>query len=131
MIVKKSGLLVSIIIPMAQREFMVIQIMIEDLNDSNLGEKIAHAKKLLIVEFWDPWCGICAEMAPVYEGLAKRHSGRATFTKLNMRDNKASPNSFQVYVTPTFIFFREGKEVGRTGGLIEPDALEDEFKKYF
>lgn len=105
--------------------------MIEDLNDSNLGEKIAHAKKLLIVEFWDPWCGICAEMAPVYEALAEKHGTRAIYSKLNMRDNRASPNSYQVYITPTFIFFREGKEVARIGGLIEPEALEAEFEKYF
>jgi len=116
---------------MAQIGFMAAQIMIEDLTDSNLGDRIAHAKKLLIVEFWDPWCGICAEMAPVYERLAKKCIASATFARLNMRDNKASPDSYQVYVTPSFIFFREGKEAGRTGGLIEPEALEEEFKKYF
>lgn len=105
--------------------------MIEDLTDSSLGDRIANAEKLLVVEFWDPWCGICAEMAPVYEALAAKHAGRAVFARLNMRDNKASPDSFEVYVTPTFIFFREGKEAARTGGLIEPDALEAEFEKYF
>jgi thioredoxin len=110
---------------------MVAQRMIEDLSDSNLDEKISTAKSLLILEFWDPWCGICAELAPVYEALSKKHGGKAIFAKLNMRDNKASPDRFQVYITPTFIFFRDGKEVKRVGGLIEPDALEDEFIKNF
>jgi thioredoxin 1 len=111
--------------------FMAARIIIEDLTDANLGDRIAHAKKVLIVEFWDPWCGICAEMAPIYEGLAEKYSKSAIFARLNMRDNKVSPDTFQVYVTPSFIFFSAGKEVGRTGGLIEPEALEEEFKKYF
>jgi thioredoxin 1 len=106
-------------------------IMIEDLNDSNLNEKISNAEKPLIVEFWDPWCGMCAEIAPVYEELAKKYTGMATFTRLNMRDNKASPDEYQVYITPSFIFFKKGKEVGRTGGHIEPEALEGEFRKFF
>ncbi len=111
-------------------DFKVVQNMIEDLTDSNLGDRIA-TKKLLIVEFWDPWCGICEEMAPVYEGLAQKYDGKAAFARLNMRDNKGSPDKYEVYVTPTFIFFREGKEAARTGGLIEPDALEEEFKRHF
>lgn len=103
----------------------------EDLSDSTLEGRIAGAGKLLIVEFWDPWCGICAEMAPVYAKLAKKHKGKAIFAKLNMRDNKVSPDRLEVYVTPTFVFFRGGKEQKRVGGLIEPQALEGEFEKNF
>jgi thioredoxin len=110
---------------------MIAQNEIEDLSDSSLERRIADAKKLLIVEFWDPWCGICAETAPVYAALAKKHMGKAIFAKLNMRDNRASSDKFQVYVTPTFIFFRDGKEVKRVGGLIDHKDLEDEFKKNF
>jgi thioredoxin-like negative regulator of GroEL len=110
---------------------MVARSMIEDLSDSNLERRIVDAKKILILEFWDPWCGICAEMAPIYAALAKKHRGKAIFSKLNMSDNRASPDRFQVYVTPTFIFFRDGKEVKRVGGLIDPGALEDEFVKNF
>lgn len=110
--------------------FMTAPIKIEDLTDVDLCERIASVKKVLIVEFWDPWCGICAEMAPVYEALAEKYRGSATFSRLNMRDNKVSPDTYQVYVTPTFIFFRDGKEAGRTGGYIEPDALEGDFRKY-
>lgn len=107
---------------------MVSDVLIEDLSDSDIDEKISKAKRLLIVEFWDPWCGICAEMAPVYEVLAGKYEGRAEFARVNMRDNKSSPDRHEVYVTPTFIFFKDGKEVGRVGGLIEPDALEGELE---
>lgn len=110
---------------------MAVRSMIEDLTDSNLELRIADAKILLIVEFWDPWCGICTETAPVYAALAKKHRGKAIFAKLNMRDNRSSPDKFQVYVTPTFICFRDGKEVKRVGGLIDHKVLEDEFVKNF
>ncbi len=77
-----------------------------------------------IVEFWDPWCSICAGMAPVFSKLAKKYEGRAIFSKLNMRDNEESPKKYQVYITPTFIFFKDGKEIKRVGGLLEPKELD-------
>ncbi len=110
---------------------MPLRSYVEDLTDGNLDERIANAGILLVVEFWDPWCSICAEMAPVYETLARKHRGKAIFARLNMRDNKVSPDKFQVYVTPTFIFFQGGKELKRVGGLIMPHTLEDEMLKSF
>lgn len=93
-------------------------------DDKNLESFVSSQDRLTIVEFWDPWCSICAEMAPVFSKLAKKYEGRAIFSKLNMRDNEESPKKHQVYITPTFIFFKDGKEIKRVGGLLEPKELD-------
>ncbi|MDH7556254.1 MAG: thioredoxin family protein [Candidatus Methanosuratincola sp.] len=92
-------------------------------------ESFLDGNGIAVVEFWDPWCSICSEMAPVYEELARKYSGKAAFAKLNMRENRKKPEDYEVYVTPTFIFFRNGREVHRSGGLMEPGELEEELKE--
>lgn len=93
-------------------------------NDKDLEEFVRSQEKLTIVEFWDPWCSICAEMAPVFSRLAKKYEGRVVFSKLNMRENEESPKRYQVYVTPTFIFFMGGKEIKRIGGLLGANEID-------
>jgi len=100
-----------------------IEITDEDFDGFIDGNAIA------VVEFWDPWCSICSEMAPVYEELARKYAGKAAFAKLNMRENRKKPDDYEVYVTPTFIFFRNGREVHRLGGLMEPEKLEEDIKE--
>lgn len=85
--------------------------------------------EIAVVEFWDPWCSICTEMAPVYEELARKYAGKAAFAKINMRENRKKSDDYEVYVTPTFIFFRNGREVHRLGGLMEPEKLEEDLKE--
>lgn len=101
---------------------------LSDINDRSLEEFI-NSEDLTIVEFWDPWCSICAEMAPVYEGISRKYAGKARFGKLNMRENKKAADEYEVYITPTFIFFRKGKELNRIGGLLQPGDLEMELAK--
>ncbi|MBC7120802.1 MAG: thioredoxin fold domain-containing protein [Candidatus Methanosuratus sp.] len=98
---------------------------IVDVSDKDF-ESLLDRNPIVVVEFWDPWCSICSEMAPVYEELAKKHRSEAVFAKLNMRENRKKPDEYEVYVTPTFIIFKDGREVQRLGGLIEPEKLEEE-----
>lgn len=98
--------------------------LVTEVTDGSFGAFIEGNEKA-VVEFWDPWCSICREMAPVYEGLAGRYGGEVAFAKLNMRENREKADQYGVYVTPTFIFFVGGREVHRLGGLLEPKELEE------
>ncbi len=62
-------------------------------------------------------------MEPLFSRLAKKYEGRVIFSKLNMRENEESPKKYQVYVTPTFIFFSGGREIKRIGGLLGANEL--------
>lgn len=101
-----------------------------DVTDDTFEAFISINGMPIIIEFWDPWCSICEEMAPIYANLAKKYEGKMKFGKLNMRENPLLPEKFQVYVTPSFVFFKDCKEVHRAGGLIEPSSLEEELRKF-
>jgi thioredoxin 1 len=49
---------------------------------------------------------------------------------MNVDDNKEIPEKFGIYGIPTFIFFRDGKEVGRIVGASGGSVLEDELAKH-
>ncbi len=100
-----------------------------EITDKTFYDFIDINKQLVVVKFWDPWCGICTEMAPIFESIARRYNEDGKFAGLNMRENKKMADEFEVYITPSFIFFKGGKEISRLGGLLDPADLEAEIKR--
>ncbi|MDI9643927.1 MAG: thioredoxin family protein [Candidatus Verstraetearchaeota archaeon] len=97
---------------------------VTEITDRDFEQFVKKSPKA-VVEFWDPWCSICQEMAPVYEGIAERHSSEIAFARLNMRENRGKADEYGVYITPTFIFYKLGREIHRIGGLVSPKELEE------
>ena len=58
-------------------------------------------QKLMVVDFWAPWCGPCRMVGPIIEQLAAEYAGRVTFGKLNVDDNPTVPRSFGIQSIPT------------------------------
>jgi len=43
---------------------------IEEANATDWKERILEAKKLVVVQFWHPFCSHCQAIKPVYDELA-------------------------------------------------------------
>jgi len=102
---------------------------VKEATGGSVHELMGSSKQLVVVRFWDPWCSVCTEMAPIFEEIANKYQGKAIFKGLNMRENPKTAGDLEIYITPTFIFFKDGKEVGRVGGLLEPKELEAEIER--
>ncbi len=102
---------------------------VTNLTDGSVHEFLKDAGRIVVLKFWDPWCSICTEMAPVFEETAKRLHGKAIFAALNMRENPKAARDYDVYITPSFILLKGGKEVGRVGGLLKQEELELEIRR--
>ncbi|KAK5174424.1 uncharacterized protein LTR77_001504 [Saxophila tyrrhenica] len=69
------------------------------------------------VDFYADWCGPCKTIAPVYANLSKKHSapGVLGFAKVNVDHAQDIARQYRVSAMPTFMFFKDGKQVGVNG----------------
>ena len=99
------------------------------ISDSNFEEKVLKGKLPVVVDFWAPWCGPCRMAEPVLEELSDEYKDKVEILKINVDENQASAQKYQVMSIPTTIAFKDGKEVARQIGFAGKQAFEDIIKK--
>ena len=86
------------------------------LTDANFEQTI-NSNKIVLVDFWAGWCGPCRALAPTIEELAKEYAGKILVAKLDVDENPATAEKFQVFSIPTVILVKDGHEAERIVGL--------------
>jgi len=102
---------------------------IAHLTDSNFHEFVSR-NRLVLVDFYADWCMPCRMLAPIVEELAKDYAGKVFVGKINVDENPATANLFQVFSIPTLIIFKLGREVERITGFIPKSQIEAKLKRY-
>lgn len=101
---------------------------IEETNATDWKERILEEKKLVVVQFWHPFCSHCQAIKPVYDELAAEYGDKLKFTKLNVVDspeNEKLAGKYGVMGTPTFLFFCGGRPInGVVGALPKKDLAQ-------
>lgn len=94
---------------------------IRTLNNKNY--KTVLRKGTVLVDFWAPWCAPCKMIAPTLNEIAEEESDKVTIAKVNVDQNKALAQKYQIRNIPTLIVFKEGKEQKRIMGVKPKKAL--------
>ena len=68
-----------------------------------------------LLDFRAKWCGPCRQMEPVISALA-RGTGRVQLSVIDVDDDPALAQRYDVRSMPTFVLLRDGREVGRIVG---------------
>jgi putative thioredoxin len=80
----------------------------------------ASIRKLVLVDFWAPWCGPCKQLAPILERLVAATGGKATLVKMNIDADPEIADQLGIKSIPAVVAFQRGRPVdGFVGALPE------------
>jgi rhodanese-related sulfurtransferase len=88
------------------------QMRVEDLNTTTSSNKI------VLVEVGADWCPPCRKMLPVLETLKQKPAAPFYFLRVDGGNDIEVMKSLNAEGLPTFILFKNGKEIWRQEGLV-------------
>ena len=83
---------------------------------------------LVLVEFFATWCSHCQRMMPIVEEVKKKLADAAAVYQYDIDDNEKLADDEKVESLPTFILYKDGKEVWRHSGEMTEEALISQIK---
>lgn len=103
-----------------EQQVEVAQISLKDYRAS------IPANKTVLVDFGAVWCPPCKKMEPVVDSLVAAHSEKFTLVKINGGEQQAICSELNISGFPTFIIYKQGKEVWRQEGIVDKSTLSAE-----
>ena len=87
-------------------------------------ESIIADNKLVLVDFWAPWCGPCRMVAPVLDEIAGEHGDKVTIAKVNTDENQVVASKHGIMSIPTMMLFKNGEKIDQmVGALPKPQIM--------
>lgn len=86
-------------------------------------QAMVNKSKITLVDIGAEWCPPCKKMEPVLEQLKKDLGETYSLVKVDGGNDIAVMKALQFVALPTFIVFKEGKEVWRKQGIVSLEEL--------
>ena len=102
-----------------------------DANESDFENKVINESdnKLIIVDFWAPWCGPCKQLTPIMEKIAKENISGFNLVKINIDDNQQIATQLRIQSIPAVFAFKDKKVVNAFQGVISEKDFFDFIEK--
>ena len=99
------------------------------VDDASFAAEVEACTVPVLVDFWAPWCPPCKKMLPVMDELAAEMSDTVKVVKINLDQAGDLSKKFEVKRIPTFLLFKDGKEIGRFSGMQSKNELKRRIDK--
>jgi thioredoxin 1 len=102
--------------------------MTKETSDNSFEKDVLKSEKLVLVDFWAPWCGPCRQLSPIIDQVAEELSDKIEVYKCNVDDNPEVPSKYMVRGIPALMLFSNGELKDSKVGSIQKSALIDWIK---
>ena len=101
-----------------------------DINENDFNEKVIDASenKLIVVDFWAPWCGPCKQLTPLLEKIISG-SDKITLAKINIDDNQQIAAQLRIQSIPTIYAFKDKQIANAFQGLLPEKQIVEFLEK--
>ena len=101
-----------------------------NVTDSDFQKEVLDYKGLVLVDFWAPWCGPCRMMTPVIEEIAKEKKDIVKVMQMNVDEESATAEKYQIMGIPAFLLFKDGELVDSTNNLQSKESIIEMIQKH-
>ena len=82
-----------------------------DVTETEFNDQVIEASesKLIIVDFWAPWCGPCKQIGPALEEISDEMKDKVIIAKHNIDQEPNTPTKYGIRGIPTMLLFKGGE----------------------
>ncbi len=91
-------------------------------------DKVIASNALVLVDIGATWCPPCRKMLPIVEEVKKENKGKLYFLAVDGGVDMEVMQHVQFEELPTFIIYKNGKEVWRKTGIVSKDEFLQQLK---
>ena len=91
-----------------------------EVNENDFEKSVLEQsnKKLVVVDFWAPWCGPCKQLTPMLEKIISNSPEKILLAKINIDDNQQIAAQLRIQSIPAVFAFKEKKLIDGFQGVI-------------
>ena len=82
-------------------------------------EDMMREGKLMLVDYWAPWCTYCRKISDAYDQVAERYKDVLEVVKVNIDENEALAEAEKIEIIPTLVLYQNGKALG---SVVAPES---------
>ena len=97
--------------------------MIGEVTKDNFDQEVVASRLPVLVDFWGPRCVNCLALMPDVEAMASTHSNVLKVVKVDAPQNRRLCLNLRVLSLPTYLIFKDGKEIERLVGEVTREKL--------
>jgi thioredoxin 1 len=99
------------------------------INEASFERAVINSSIPVLVDFWADWCGPCKMIAPVLDEIARENGDRFRVAKVNIDDEPALQERFNVRGVPSLLFFSGGQLRDQIVGVSPKKAILEKLEK--